>query len=440
MKNVVTLLLLCFSILSINESAAITDGDAAASFQKVLNNETPLDIILVSRDTTQYKPIELDEIALLFACLAVSIGHDKEGIIRERLSTLIDTFSYGESLPNISSYLKPSTNMQTIKTVRKSEILAKFDEYSKGVMDSIFPETAWKIFVFNETFFSKTTPLKDKEKTEIERLFFAFLNEDNILLHINYLYTSDTKIHDQTRLEMIKRFSGEYDLSVSQIKPPKVVFKFDQSSREKMIASLEQNKTIVNEYKSFLQTLNENTVHSLLFNRSFIFYKNDQLTRYNKSTYLAEANSLLIDNTTLKAKQGALVYNIGNGKDIKNAATKYPLLAQLIVDNISSEICYDLTLGIRHSNQWKNVNQSSKLHIYTSNSSPQSKSNFFPINRTTACIDPKGSIGLLGSAEAELTLVFKRAEELAYIHTNWLKSFKYGANDYKITVINNTHL
>jgi hypothetical protein len=118
-----------------------------------LSNETPLDIILVSRDIPdlEYIPIELDEIALIFACLAANIHQENIPEIKEKLSTKINTLLYTEATKNITGYLRTPE----LKDTRIRAILEKFDEYC-GSLNPIIPyRNTWKLIVFNEMFFPK---------------------------------------------------------------------------------------------------------------------------------------------------------------------------------------------------------------------------------------------------------------------------------------------
>lgn len=256
------------------------------------------------------------------------------------------------------------------------------------------------------------------------------MNDDNVLLHINFLLTGNGKIPQNSKERMMNEFSGEYGSL-----PPKAFFVYDGNEH---IKSLEQNKEIVNKYKEFLNNLNATTAYNLLFNRSAVFYKDKILTTYNKSTYYFEANGLII-NSTNNVKPDAYVYNIGSGKDL-DKSSEYKALASLVVNNLSSEICYDLTLGIRLHNQWTNIETPSKIHVYTSNTTPQSGSHFLPQNKTTACVDPKGINSFGTEPDNALTLVFKKNEDSIDICPQTQKIFIYGRNSYNITTVNDIHL
>ena len=445
MRRITALLFLCFSISGISASDSITNADRMAtdSFQNALNKKT-IDVILVSRNVLElkYSPIQLDEIALIFACLAVSIHSDEINEIRQKLIDSISSFSYDkEDMPNISSDLKPTNEMSVnlTKGKRKGEIIEKFNEYCEKLNLNLSKPDAWKIIIFNEMFFSKTIPLTLKELTKIKDLFFCFLNDDNILLHINFLYTKKSKINSKEKETLLNSINTTLDNSSNTKIMPKILFRYD---REKPDRDLPANSAILKKYKQYINGLDDNE-HNTLFNRSIIVYNNEVLSYYDKSTYCREANKQIIDEND-DVLQGAYIYNIGNGKDLMNDNTKYPKLSKLVIDNISSEICYDLTIGIRKRNKWINGlenEKQSKIHIYSSNTSAQSKSQKFPTDKVVACVDPHGAIELGNNGKA-LSLVFKEAisiqnETVKTVFPQTVNCFNYGKNCYRFILVKN---
>lgn len=97
-----------------------------------------------------------------------------------------------------------------------------------------------------------------------------------------------------------------------------------------------------------------------LLNETFCIRNNQELTRYKKSSYFKEADAVL--------KQRQIFYDHGDNKD--HVVTTNPL-SNFLVENISSQICWDLNLNTRNSNAttpWiENTANHSIIHIVQSN-------------------------------------------------------------------------
>lgn len=438
MKKTVVLLLSSLTIINSDEvTATISDFEASYSFNKSIQDSC-VDILLVSRNvsTSAYSALQADEIALIFACLAVSIHNDKQIEIRDKLNSVIDGFSYNKDIENITYYLNTPATVATIKNARKTNMLAIFDNYCAQLSFPKFKPSGWKIIVFNEMFFSKSTPLKSAEVESIKEIFFKFLNSSNILLHANFLYEGKAILSRG----QVNRMRGAFD--GTQVLPsnyPKALFCILNSSGT---FDFSKNKTLADEYRQYLDNLDLSIKQNVLFNRSYIFFMGNTIARYNKSTYCFESDNLLISNTNT-VKQNAYVYNIGDGKD-HEISEQYKLFSKSVIHTISSEICYDLTLGIRKENGWKNDEKESKLHIYTSNTSLQNKSPNFPTNKVVACVDPDGTTSLKNTVDHALTLVFKQKhiypDPDKYIYQDTSNRVSCGSNTYTFTSVKNVSL
>ncbi|MDR2766081.1 MAG: hypothetical protein LBB63_01280 [Holosporaceae bacterium] len=422
MNKIATLLFVCFFAVPNYNSAAIDNYDdkrTAKSLQAVFEKVTPLNVTLVSRGITSasYGPLSLDEIALIFACLAVNLGADST-LVREKLTKLINEFRYDALLPNISEYLRVMS-LQMLVAARTS-LLGRFQEYcdrAAAQMCSIQEKDAWRIIVFNEMFFSKT-PLLREEICKILELFFDFIAGENLLMHCNFLYTLSSK---DPSLINASRTNLE-----------------NKSNYMKMLVG--QHEDIASGYSTFLlnkfwNVLNNSQQYNLLMNQSCVVYKEQYLTTYNKSSYCTEADNLIIGPNSKMISPNAYVYYFGNGLDAIGNAQQAPLLANVVLNNITSEICYDLELRTRYNNQWNNlqgVHTKSKLHIFTSNSYPVSGTNALPPDRTVIFVDPFGTDPTDPKIPHNLTSVLKNPTP--YLKTRYypyVKShFSLGENHY----------
>lgn len=128
--------------------------------------------------------------------------------------------------------------------------------------------------------------------------------------------------------------------------------------------------------------------HSYLINETYSINNGVLLTKYKKASYFHEADTQL--------SNGAL-YEFGNGRDEKISGVAGHLYAA-ILDNITTEICFDLCRGIRKENGWRNYKlggQDSLLHIVQSNTIDpfdddvsNNNINMLPLNKCVIHADP----------------------------------------------------
>jgi len=189
MKNLITFF--CFLFLT-NNIYALSDKAIAQELRLGFNGDANnlISIILVTRNTpqAQYSHIELDEIALISACLAANINPEKIANIKIKLDETLDKFKFILNEPNISDYLIKGN----IK-IRKTAILNKFNEYSNYIKNNN-NNKKWKIIIFNEAFFSKNTPLTKQEIDTIKSVLFQFIDDEHTILYTNFLYTDNEKV------------------------------------------------------------------------------------------------------------------------------------------------------------------------------------------------------------------------------------------------------
>jgi hypothetical protein len=143
----------------------------------------------------------------------------------------------------------------------------------------------------------------------------------------------------------------------------------------------------------------------MLYNRSIVSYNDLDINYYDKSSYWGQSNDALVGSNIFQNKRH--IYYIGDEQDHSFFEKNYPELSKLLIKNISSEVCYDLTCGIRKNNNWNNGAGTTKLHIFISNTfiTDSNARKMFPNNIITVCADSYGT--MLPNTDSSLTVVFK---------------------------------
>lgn len=118
------------------------------------------------------------------------------------------------------------------------------------------------------------------------------------------------------------------------------------------------------DFQKLLSAIVEEKLYDTFKNESLIYSHGVIVGSYQKVSYKEEANALL--QSILDKGDGAL-YLFGEGKDLQANDTN---LARIINDYISTEICYDLEIGVR--NQLDLYPPEGKLHVIVSNTLPLS--------------------------------------------------------------------
>jgi hypothetical protein len=97
-----------------------------------------------------------------------------------------------------------------------------------------------------------------------------------------------------------------------------------------------------------------------LLNETFSVHSGEVITAYKKFTYFDEHN---------KTMNTGCLYDFGEGKDVATDVSEgQKKLQKVLLENISTETCFDLAYGVRYNNWWTNLTKPSKLHIIPSNS------------------------------------------------------------------------
>ncbi|MDR2646003.1 MAG: hypothetical protein LBC04_02405 [Holosporaceae bacterium] len=427
MKKIARLILFCFLINNIN---ALSDNDAENELKQIFDHKQPFDIILVSRNSPQskYNAIELDEIALIFACLNASIHPAKISDIKNKLSAYSPT--YDADLPNISGYLNGA--LGALVALRKQKISEKFDEYCKQLQIPSVSSTNWKIIIFNEMFFSKK-PLTKHEVEKIRELFFFFLEDkEHTILHTNFLYTTSGSFTVGDIDELKSRIQNSTNTGMRRSL-------IDQTSNSYHIST--QNAANDAEITAYIAACNQKkrniaVQHPVLLNRSTMSYDNKELVWYDKSTYCWESNEALKGLAPFAGQSH--IYHIGDGQDHKFINVFFPKMKELLLKSISSEICYDLSCGVRHANNWVNDTVKTKLHIFASNTTQASENNEFPLDSIVSCVDPIGTMLRLGGEHNALTTVFfNKSASPVTISPHIITCLPYDNKQYNFAIVKN---
>ena len=374
-----------------SESEIIKTEDAAESLQRAFNGEEPFYVITVTRIIDDGEPLFLDEAELVFSCVKLIAGHDKNkvrGELEEKLNevrewyikyyekhlkkTLNDIEKGEKKQPHLfESYHLMAflgniiQNEETVEhlpiaqekiarffTVRQKKILKKFEEIStkstKNIRDS------WKLCVFNEMFFSKRMPISDEFREKILKNISA-LSDKKTLTHVNFLYHKQRKNKfTQNDLNRIRERLLPRE-QASGRPHARFVFGNTQAIDGAFLASYINNL-------SHLVTTNKRKL-SYLTNESDILWDKKPVCYYKKSSYFHESDKSLI---------GDFIYDVGDGRDCQHPGLprEHSSVADITLKNLSSEICFDLCTGVRQENNWRNVTDAdskSKIHILVSN-------------------------------------------------------------------------
>ncbi len=215
------------------------------------------------------------------------------------------------------------------------------------------------LFIFNEMFFGKSlekephegyAPLSNKEFVKIsDQLINLSKAVPSALFHVNFLYFDKEEM-----------FGIEYKTLIDEIKEKL------KSKNIKEYSIFDDPETATINWDFLLNKVSNEQKYKIFKNESLIYSHGRIVGSYQKASYKDEANAFL--EHTLNGKENSL-YLFGKGQDI--AADK-SLLAQLINNYISTEICFDLEMGMRH--KLNNHPPEGKIHIFVSNTLPLSLS------------------------------------------------------------------
>ena len=198
-------------------------------------------------------------------------------------------------------------------------------------------------------FFSKIMPVSNGFREAVLDNI-STLSSDKTLIHINFLY-------DERRKSVFTRndYNRIWGNLLSKLYPDGRILK--------IMSPRFFSKVPMESYHDTLFSLMYKYNQSYLLNKSDILWNKMSVCYYKKSSYFRESDKSLMNE---------FIYDIGDSKDhkYKNLAKIYDSIADVILKNLSTEICFDLCSGVRQENNWNNTNNSddkSKIHVLVSN-------------------------------------------------------------------------
>lgn len=210
------------------------------------------------------------------------------------------------------------------------------------------------LIIFNEMFFGKAhetknsenyAPLLYKEFTEISSDIQNLSKMvPSAIFHVNFLYFSNQQKTGKEYKDLVQQSKKKLN--------PKGVKNY----------SFLDNSQI--NWNIFLNKIANEKNYDIFQNESLIYSCGRVVGSYQKASYKDEANLLL--NSTLGG-YGNSLYFFGEGidKTLENSDS-----AKIINNYISTDICYDLEVGVRY--ELNNYPSDGKIHIFVSNTLPLS--------------------------------------------------------------------
>ncbi len=242
----------------------------------------------------------------------------------------------------------------------------EIDPLFQNLKEQISPITSYPhLIIFNEYFFGKE-PLNATTKEILLKQFDSF---ENAIFVANFilLETKDISIYEIDRtINMIRESFTWEEIAAKKFKvntykpegtPKQMQLTNAVQFAQKNFSVYQQglnDKYLLFLKKKILYTNSEFVNIPCLENISFYYHKNIPLMKYNKATYF---NEFLL--STQSNKPEYPFYRFGCGADLilDNDNT----MSKILHNNVSTEICRDVCIGIRKDSPFK------KLHIIQSN-------------------------------------------------------------------------
>lgn len=201
---------------------------------------------------------------------------------------------------------------------------------------------ACNMIVFNEMFFSQVDPLTLEQKNFItDKLIELSSWAKNSFFYPNFLYTENRTVSGQE----IYDFLDQMDINITN---GRMDINYDPWCVRNCRTAISNNGILAN-----------GIMHNqeFLVNETYGINRGAIVTKYKKATYWNESNNSI---------DVGVLYDFGTGIDTQPAESTP--VCRVLLDNVSTEICYDLANGVRQANNWNNGAQSSRIHILQSNS------------------------------------------------------------------------
>ncbi|MDR1236306.1 MAG: hypothetical protein LBJ96_04845 [Holosporaceae bacterium] len=210
---------------------------------------------------------------------------------------------------------------------------------------------ACTLVVFNESLFSQDPPLESSQKNFIlDQLKILSSSSPNTVFYPNFLFT---EMRGNTKEEAM---AAQKEMEDNE-KIGRMIFKNIDDYPLHCTPTTYSGKKTENVFGK--KSNNEKRQIGYLLNETIAIHGGEVLTAYKKFTYFSESNETI---------HAGGKYDFGEGKDVATDVSEdHENLQKVLLENISTEICYDLAYGVRYKNGWTNLTEPSKLHIIPSN-------------------------------------------------------------------------
>lgn len=205
------------------------------------------------------------------------------------------------------------------------------------------------LVIFNEMFFSKDRPLSSDEFTAKEVALRGLTRRHrNVLVHANFLFEGLHSFDSPAEYEAFM-IEQERRVNLLSARTGKQIFESGRYA--------EGYKEYATQFLGYRSPLN------ILKNQSYVFWNGHPVISYLKSSYMREAEHLLT---------AGKFYELGTGEDVIPPAladlSAEMAVAKILRENLSTEICYDLEIGVRKKLDSYPIG--GKVHIVISNTLP----------------------------------------------------------------------
>lgn len=329
--------------LSVHIMPLINNEEEAS--KKIIELVVPANL---STDKTQAASIILTELK--------KVRENKQQRIAQ---IVLESFSESENyfVTNIKKKLSHNKDLEKFCEEQKHTLIECYREFMKQF--EAFPqelkalEESWSLVVFNEMFFSKTMPLCAEDINYIMFDLELFLKINNqAIVNTNFLMEHKEKF---TSIDKRNQWlNAEHELYK----------KLEQNNINNFFHSAYSNIQWQNLFSNIKDS--EQIEINMLQNTSFTSWNGEPLIFYKKTSYRDEAETSL--------KKNGYIYSIGLANDLPGVVENvHQSIQQVLLGNISTEICYDLEIGIR--NKFKTYPKTHKIHIFQSNTLPINSKN-----------------------------------------------------------------
>lgn len=347
-------------ILSISLTYCMNQSDP---LKVTSHKEQRYNVIIITRDVENdsigYNRLDDAEINLIFAQLSICFTKNKREIdsVRSNLEMNIQ----GSEL--------------------KDYILDNFDKNLK-LTDrcKINPENQYSIILFNEMFFSKDEALTKEEVDNIVNCYKVFPFFPKTFLFMNFLYKDNIKPEYKSQLDVSQVVYNEIFEGIDKWDYPFMNFT-EEGAQQQLISPKSPGMMYYKNYvEQAMKGISTFFATKLLFNQTKIFFENNEIGYYNKSSYYMESLSDFKEEDKFK-DIGVPFYMIGNYDMSLSPGVALPIP---IINSFKNLVCYDI--DVRRNFHTSIVGKN--IFLFASNTYPTDLISFD--NGMWICADAKG--------------------------------------------------